>query len=377
MNPVTIGLIGCGTISEAYLKGAARSRLITVKSVADLDAAAAARRAAEFGVVATTVESLIDDPDIEIVLNLTVPLAHAKVGLAAIAAGKHVYSEKPLAATYAEARQLADAADAAGVRLGCAPDTFLGGAHQACRGLIDAGRIGRVLGGAAAVISRGMESWHPNPDFFFKPGGGPVLDLGPYYVTDLVQLIGAVRRVTAIATRGFETRLITSQPRAGQSIAVEIPTTVNGVLEFANGANVSLTLSWDVHANTRIPIELYGTDGSLQVPDPNFFGGTPLVRTAGTWDEVDIDAHPFSAPNRTTNDGRAVADYRIVGILDMAAALRRQRPHRADGGLALHALEVMEAMGRSSYEGRHIDIETSCERPAPVPLGGGEEVFLS
>ncbi len=374
----TIGIIGCGNISDAYLKGAARSDLIDVKAIADIDADAAAAKASAYGVEAMTVEGLLADGDIEIVINITVPLAHAEVSRAIIDAGKHVYSEKPLAVSLEQGRGLIEAANAAGVRLGCAPDTFLGAGHQACRQAIDAGRIGKVLGGAAAVLTHGMEHWHPNPTFFFKPGGGPMLDLGPYYVTQLVTMIGPVTRVASLTSRGSETRMVTSEgPMTGEVIDVEVPTTVNGVLAFENGANVTLTTSWDVWRSERLPFEIYGSEGTMLVPDPNFFGGHPkLSNGRGDWEPLDISAFAFGVPNRRDGKGEDVADYRIIGLLDMAVALENGRPHRANGEMALHALEVMEALVTSSTQGRHIDIESRPERPAPLAEGDGEGVFL-
>jgi predicted dehydrogenase len=269
------------------------------------------------------------------------------------------------------------AAAGRGVRVGCAPDTFMGAAHQACRRAIDAGRIGRPIAGAAAVLSHGMEHWHPNPEFFFKRGGGPIHDIGPYYVTQLVNLLGPVARVAAQASTGSPTRTVTSELRRGQVIEVEVPTTVNGVLSFASGANVSLSASWDVWKHRRLPFEIYGTEGGMLAPDPNFFAGEPqLAERDFDWQAVDISAHPFRIPTRTLRSGAKVADYRIIGLLDMAAALRQGRTHRANGDLALHVLEVLDAFERSSVEGRHVMIETPCERPEPVPLGTGEEVFL-
>jgi predicted dehydrogenase len=377
MEPTIIGIIGCGDISAAYLKGAARSQLIRVKSCADLRAEAAQARASEYGITAVPVEALLADPDIEIVINLTVPLAHGPVSRQIITAGKHVYSEKPLAARFAEGQALMLAAAGEGVRVGCAPDTFLGAAHQACRRTIDAGRIGRPIAGAAAVLTHGMEHWHPNPEFFFKRGGGPIHDIGPYYVTQLVNLMGPVTRVSAQASTASPTRTVTSEPRRGQVIEVEVPTTVNGVLAFASGANVALSASWDVWKHQRLPFEIYGTAGTMLVPDPNFFGGAPMVSERDSeWRELDITAHPFRVPNRTLRSGAEVADYRIIGLLDMAAALHQGRPHRANGDLALHVLEVMDAFERSSVEGRHVMIETPCERPEPLPLGAGDEVFM-
>jgi predicted dehydrogenase len=376
MEPAVIGLIGCGTISDAYLRGASGSRLVRVKSVADIRAEAALVKAGEYGVEAVPVDELLADPDIEIVANLTVPAAHAPVSLQILAAGKHVYLEKPLATRFAEAKPVAEAAAAKGLRIGCAPDTFLGAGHQACRAAIDAGAIGVPVGGAANVLSHGMEHWHPNPAFFYQHGGGPIHDMGPYYITQLVNLLGPVSRVTAEASTPSRTRRIGSAPLAGETITVEVPTTVNGVLLFANGANVALSHSWDVWKHRRLPLEIYGTEGSMLVPDPNFFGGEPQVsKRDGDWTPLDIRAHPFGAPNRKTKGGSEVADYRIIGLLDMAAAIRAGRPHRADGALALHVLEVLDAFERSSLEGRHVVIETLCERPAALPLGAGEEVF--
>ena len=339
---------------------------------------AAHQKAAEYGVQAVTVDQLLADPDIQIIINLTVPLAHAPVSLQIIDAGKHVYSEKPLVTRHAEAEALMLAAAAKAVRVGCAPDTFLGAAHQACRRAIDAGRIGQPIAGTAFFATHGMEHWHPNPEFFFKRGGGPMLDIGPYYITQLVNLFGPVARVAAQTTMGSATRTVTSDPLKGSIIDVEVPTTINGVLSFANGASVTVTTSWDVWKHTRVPFEIYGTEGSMLVPDPNFFGGEPMVTERdGDWTPLDISAHPFGKPNRRLNNGSEVADYRIIGLLDMAAAVRANRKHRTSGELAMHVLEVLDAFERSSIEGHHVMIETSCERPEPLPLGVGEEVFMS
>jgi predicted dehydrogenase len=378
MQPVKLGIIGCGVISDAYLKGASRSQLVAVKSCTDLVPEAAAAKAAAHGILAVVIEAMLADPEIEIVLNLTVPLAHAEVSLRAVEAGKHVYSEKPIATTFNEGRELTAAARAKGVRLGAAPDTFLGAAHQAVRRALDAGRIGRVVAGSACFAGHGMEAWHPNPFFFYRRGGGPVLDIGPYPVTQLVNLLGPVESVTAQTSRGFATRTVTSEPRRGEVIEVEVPTTVNAALAFANGANVGLLTSWDVWKHAREPIELYGSEGTLLNPDPNFFGGRPrLSERNGAWRDLPIDAHPFGVPNRRTKSGAMVADYRMLGVLDMAQAIREGRPHRANGDLALHVLEVLSALERSSVEGQRIRIETICERPEPVPLGRDETVFVT
>ncbi len=378
MPPVKLGIVGCGVISDAYLNGAGRSKLVAVKACSDLVPAVAAAKAADYGLAAVGIEQMLADPEIEIVINLTVPLAHAEVSLRAVEGGKHVYSEKPIATTLAEGRELTAAARAKGVRLGSAPDTFLGASHQAVRRALDAGRIGRVVAGSACFATHGMEAWHPNPSFFYKRGGGPVLDIGPYPVTQLVNLLGPVESVVAQTSRAAATRTVTSEPRRGEVIEVEVPTTVNGALAFANGANIGLTVSWDIWKHTRVPIELYGTEGTLLNPDPNFFGGTPrLSEQNGDWQDLTIDAHPFGAPNRKLRSGAMVSDYRIIGVLDMAQAIAEGRPHRANGDLALHVLEVLAALERASVEGRRIRIETICDRPEPVPLGEGEAVFVA
>jgi predicted dehydrogenase len=311
------------------------------------------------------------------VVNLTVPLAHAAVSKQIVDAGKNVYSEKPLAARFADAAAVMQLAEAKGVRVGCAPDTFMGASHQACRRALDAGAIGTAVGGTAVVMGHGAESWHPNPEFFYKAGGGPVLDMGPYYVTQLVNLLGPVRRVAGMATIGNPTRTITSEPFKGTMIQVDVPTTVNGLLEFACGANVSLSASWDVWKHNRTsPIEIYGTEGTLLCPDPNFFGNTPRsCGPDGMLCDIDIAQHPFGIANRKLRNGTMQADYRMVGLVDMAVAMQQGRAHRANGEMALHVLEVLEALIESSSFRRFIDLATRCERPEPVPLGVDESVF--
>lgn len=292
-----------------------------------------------------------------IVVNLTIPKAHVEVGLQAVAVGKHVHSEKPLGISVAEARRLIDAARAKGVRVGCAPDTFLGGAHQTCRKLIDEGAIGRPIAGAAFFMCPGHERWHPNPAFYYLAGGGPILDMAPYYVTDLVHLLGPVRKVAALASRMRGERVVTSEPLKGTRIPVEVATHVAGTMEFVSGAVVTMVMSFDVPPHRHSPIEICGTDGSMVVPDPNWFDGQIELATASE------DWHP--AP---IQHGHAEHNLRIMGVADMAHAVRSGRPHRASGDLAFHVLEVMEAFQRSSDSGTHIEIATRPERPAMMPV---------
>jgi len=364
--PIGIGIIGCGNVCEAYVRGMASWLSVRIAACADQRHDAAAAMASKHGFAAVSVDSLLADPEVRIVLNLTVPTAHAEVSRAIISAGKHVYSEKPMATSFADALALVEAAAARGVRIGCAPDTFMGGGHQASRQLIDSGQIGRIVGGAATMVSPGMERWHPNPAFFFQRGGGPALDMGPYYITQLVNLLGPVRRVAAIATRGFAARAVGSGPLAGTRIDVEVPTSLNGALEFVSGANVAVTLSWDVWKTTRLPLELYGENGTLRCPDPDYFGGVPSFSGRdGPWIDADISGWKFASENAVAGE-RRVANYRGIGVIDMAAAIAAGRIHRANQALGLHVLEVLDGLHQASECGKAIAIGTSCERPLPL-----------
>jgi predicted dehydrogenase len=355
---VGIGVIGCGYISAAYLKAAQLFPILEIRALADLNMAAAEARAKEFGLKAVSIEALLADPEVEIVVNLTIPKAHVAVSLQAIEAGKHVHSEKPLGVSVAEARKLIAAAEERKLRVGSAPDTFLGGAHQTCRKLIDEGRIGTPIGGAAYFMCPGHERWHPNPDFYYEKGAGPMLDMGPYYITALVDLLGPVARVAGVATKLRDERVIGSEPRRGETIPVKTPTHIAGTMEFVSGATVSIAMSFDVARHKHRPLEIYGAKGSLIVPDPNFFDGQIEIATA------DEDWSPVA-----TEHSYADGNYRIIGAADMAHAIRSNRPHRANGALAFHVLEVMEAFERSSESGAFIAIASRPERPAPLPVG--------
>ncbi|MAM13412.1 MAG: oxidoreductase [Rhizobiaceae bacterium] len=355
MEKVGIGIIGCGNISGAYLKAMAEFDILDIRGVADLNRAAAEAKAAEFSVPVSTIDALMADPKIEIILNLTIPRAHVEVGLKALAAGKHTYSEKPLGINFSEGQRLAEAAEKAGLRIGAAPDTFLGGGHQTARAVVDSGALGLAVGGTASFMRPGHESWHPNPDFYYDIGGGPMLDMGPYYITDLVNLFGPVRKVAGFATMLRKERTITSEPRRGEMISVKVPTHIAGALSFENGAVVQLTMSFDVAGHKHLPIEVYGTEGTLLVPDPNFFKGpVSLLKKGGDFEDYPVD-QPYADGN-----------YRSIGLADMAYAIRNNRPHRANGELALHVLEVMEAFERAAETGRTVEISTSVRRPAPL-----------
>ncbi len=366
IQPMKIGIIGCGTISSQYLETIKRLKILEARACADLYLERAQARAAEFGVPrACSVEALLADPEIELVINLTIPAAHAEVALAALEAGKHVYNEKPLAISRADARRMLDLAAERGLLVGSAPDTFLGGGLQTCRKLIDDGWIGEPVAAVAAMTSHGPEDWHPDPAFIYQRGAGPMLDMGPYYLTALVSLLGPIRRVTGSARITFPERTITSAPRYGQTITVQTPTHIAGVFDFASGVVGTIITSFDVWASTLPRIEIYGTRGSLSVPDPNTFGGPVRVRRAGApeWSETPL-THGYSKNSRG------------IGAADMAYALRLGRPQRASGALAYHVLDLMLAFEESSEQGSHIEITSMCERPAPLPLGVVEEETL-
>jgi predicted dehydrogenase len=366
-GPITAGIIGCGNISDAYLRRARAFQAIEVVAGADLDPALAEEKALSYGIKAMTPDALLADPSIDLVINLTPPLVHAVVSSAVLDAGKHVYSEKPLAATIEAARDLMAKAETAGKRIGCAPDTFLGGGHQLARQLVDQGRIGKPIGGSARIMGHGMESWHPNPAFFFKPGGGPILDVGPYYVTAMVNLLGPVEAVAAMGTRGFAERIVGSEARRGERIAVEVLTHVEALLRFESGTVISLTASWDMWPIDRYRLELFGTEGTLFMPDPNFFGGVIKVRgEEDDWEEIDSADRPYAEPNRESKQGPSVADYRIIGVVDMAEAIQEGRPQRASAELSFHVLEVLESIVTASDQRCEVEIESRCLRPEPL-----------
>ncbi|MCB9993713.1 MAG: Gfo/Idh/MocA family oxidoreductase [Hyphomicrobiaceae bacterium] len=362
-----VGILGCGNISTTYLNLAPLFKGLEVRAVADILPEAAKARGAEYGVRVQSVDEMLANADIDIIVNLTIPEVHYQVSKDIVSAGKHAYSEKPLVLAIEQGLDLKQTAKDNNVLVGCAPDTFLGGAHQQARSIIDSGQIGKITSGTAFVMSAGMESWHPNPDFFFRPGGGPILDVGPYYVANLIQLIGPVKRVTAFANMAQKERTIGSGARAGQKVPVSTPTTVHSVLEFANGAVVTLDGSWDVKAHTHANMELYGTEGSIFVPDPNFFGGD--VKVANAKGEVSTVAawdHPFGVANQHREGRPSVANYRTAGFADMVQAMDAGRPPRCGLDMALHGVDVMTSILKSAEEGRAITLQTTCDRPLPL-----------
>ncbi|WP_373503818.1 Gfo/Idh/MocA family protein [Aestuariivirga sp.] len=361
-----VGIIGCGNISTTYLKLGPLFKGFEIRVVADLNMAAALSRAAQFGVEARTVTDLLASSDIDIVVNLTVPAAHFDVSKQILEAGKHVYSEKPLTLTLAQGKALLKLATARKLHVAAAPDTFLGGSHQQARAAVDDGAIGRIAGGTAHILGPGMEHWHPNPDFFFKPGGGPILDMGPYYIMALINLIGPVKRVAALTGMARKQRVIANGPRMGEKITVKTPTTIHALLEFATGAAVTLTASWDVFAHRHPNLEVYGSDGAMFLPDPNFFGGTVMAAgTDGTPKPLDTWEHPFGKPNEKHPDGMQ-ANYRGAGLADMAQAIAAKRDIRCGIPRMLHVVEIMTAILKSGETGKFETLKTTCTRPRPL-----------
>jgi len=367
MSKSGIGIIGCGNISAAYLRLAPQFASLEIRAVADLDNNAARYRADEFGVRAESVAELLQADDIDIILNLTPPAAHYAVTHRILSDGKHAYSEKPLVLTLEQGQKLRKLSQANKLRVGAAPDTFLGGAHQQARAIIDQGGIGRITSGTAHVMSHGMEHWHPNPDFFYQAGAGPMLDVGPYYVTNLIQLLGPVVRVAALSSAADDVRAITSEPRNGDIITVNTPTNIHALLEFEQGATITLTTSWDVWAHRHAPMELYGTDGSLFVPDPNFFAGElGQADKSGEVSQIAPWEHAFSVLNQEDDDQGMVANYRGAGLADLVGAIDSDRPHRCSLDLALHAVDVMTSILRSGETGEFVSLATTCDRPAAL-----------
>lgn len=355
-----LGVIGCGNISEIYLKNLCSLGDVEVVAVSDMDLERARARAQQFGISrALSVEALLVDPDVEAILNLTIPKAHFEVAMAALGAGKSVYNEKPLAVEREEARKILKLASEKALRVGCAPDTFLGAALQTSRQLIDSGAIGTPVGATAFMICHGHEDWHPDPAFYYQPGGGPMFDMGPYYLTALVTLIGPVRRVTGSAQISFRERTVTSAPKFGSTIRVEVPTNIATVVDFANGAVGTVLMTFDVWRAGLPRMEIYGSEGTLRIPDPNNFGGA-----------VELWRHDAREWRTMPLSNDLTANLRGLGVVDMARAVREGRPHRANGEIAYHVLEIMHAAHDASREERHLKLVSTCERPAPL---GAEE----
>ena len=363
-----VGIMGAGNISAAYLRLAPLFKNLEVRAIADIVPAAAQKRAEEYKVAAQTPDELLKNSEIDVIVNLTIPSTHFEVSKNILSAGKHAYSEKPFVLSVEEGIQLKALADEHNLKVGSAPDTFLGGAHQQARAIIDSGKVGKIASGTMHVLSRGMEHWHPNPDFFFQPGGGPILDLGPYYITDLISLVGPIKRVTAFTGSARAEREVTAEgPFKGTFIKVGTPTTIHAILEFHNGAIITLGASWDVSSHGHHNIELYGTEGSVYVPDPNFFNGdVTITDRAGTKEKVTPWDHPFGIANQNLDTPTPRANYRNAGLADMMDSIETGKPARCGLDVALHAIDVMTSILKSGETGQVITLSTTCQRPAAL-----------
>ncbi len=361
MNPVNVGVIGCGAISNQYLTNAANYPSIRIAALSDIDLDRAKSQAGKYGIAkACAVDELLADPSIQVTLNLTIPAAHVEIGLKSLAAGKHTFCEKPLGVDREDGKKLVAFAKAKGLRVGCAPDTILGAGIQTARKLIDDGAIGRPVAFTAFMMGRGHEHWHPNPEFYYAPGGGPMFDMGPYYLTALLQLLGPIKRVCGFASIAIPDRTITSQPKAGTKIHVTTPDHVTGSIEFADGAVGTIVQSFAMRAaqyDGRQPIHIFGTEGALKVPDPNGFDGpVQLCKFAANGKDEYVEV-PHTA---VTGYGRA------IGLADMASAIQHGRPHRCSMEQAFTVLDAMQAFLDSSNTGKAIDIAPGYERTPPM-----------
>ncbi|MBD1379609.1 Gfo/Idh/MocA family protein [Metabacillus arenae] len=359
MEKIRAGIVGCGNISEIYFENAKKFDVLDIVACSDLNSNRAIEKSNRHGIPkACSTEELITDPDIDLIINLTIPAVHAEVARQALEAGKHIYGEKPLAVKTEEGMEILRLAKEKGLLVGNAPDTFLGAGMQLSRKLIDEGWIGKPVSATAFMMNHGHENWHPDPEFYYQEGGGPMFDMGPYYLTALISLIGPVKRVTGSTSMSFLERMITSEPKYGEKIMVKTPTQINGVLDFENGAVASIITSFDTWHHQLPYIEIYGTEGSIAAPDPNTFGGPVYIRRKDqqSWSEIPL-THGFAENSRG------------LGVAEMAHAILHNQTPRANGDLSFHVLEIMHGFHESSEKGQHYQLTSTCSQPRPMPVG--------
>jgi len=358
-----IGIIGCGNISETYFKSQNLYNNFNVVACADINLEAAKVSAEKFGVQNQTVEEILENKDVDLIVNLTIPSAHKEIILKTLHSNKHSFSEKPLAMNFKDGLEIKNLANNKGLYVGCAPDTFLGAAGQKAKDLIEKNTIGSPVLGSFNIMSHGMEHWHPNPDFFFKPGAGPVFDLGVYYITQLVNLLGPVKSIISSSSTVEQQRTITSQPRSGEKIIVETPTTLLGVLEFNDNTKIQYFCSWDVWKHMHTSIEIYGSEGSIILPDPNFFGGNLLISKKDyKWETVNTESMMLGIPNQDDN-GVIQANYRGIGLSDMISSINNKEIPRCSIELSLHVLEIMEGILTAAENQKTYILKSSCNQP--------------
>ncbi len=354
MSIIKVGIIGCGYISSIYMENIPAYKHLSLTACADLDLERARAQAKQFGIpTGCSIQELLADPEIDLVINLTLPKVHAEVCLQILEAGKHVYVEKPLAIDLEEAKMVLDKAAEKGLIVGSAPDTFLGAGIQTALQLIEKGEIGVPIGASAFVIGRGHENWHPNPAFYYEKGGGPLFDMGPYYLTALIALLGPIHRLAGSARISYPERTVLSEPNKGKKINVSTETHISGTIDFASGVIGTLTTSFDAFGGSTLPpIEIYGSEGTLLVPDPNNFGGQVRLRKK---DEENFTDIPLVSNFQENGRG--------IGVADMAYAILNGKAHRANGQLAFHVLEAMHGFLSSSKNGAYHHMESTCSKP--------------
>lgn len=379
MKSIKIGLVGCGNISDIYFQNIKKFEIMDIVAVADCVAERANDKAKEYQIEKVyTVDEMMKAKEIDVILNLTNPGSHYEISMAALNAGKHVYSEKSLAVTCEEGKEIIALAKEKKLRVGCAPDTFMGGRLQTCRKLIEDGWIGKPVAATAFMTCHGHEIWHPGPQFYYKEGAGPMFDMGPYYVTALVALLGPAKRVSGSVQKTFEKRLITSEPCNGEMIDVDVPTHITGTVEFEMGAIATIITSFDIWDSHLPRIEIYGTEGTLSINDadplagPNLFEGKIHLRRK---DESDWNGFPMELPRREATPWKEIpvtygynTNSRALGLADMCYALQSGRKHRANGDMAYHALEIMHGIHDAAQSGTYHVMESTCVQPAPMPV---------
>ena len=359
-----IGVIGCGNISDTYFNSQNLFNNLNIIACADINTNAAIESSEKFGIKYQSVSEILENKDIDLIVNLTIPSAHKEIIIKTLNANKHSFSEKPLAMSFQEGKEIKKIADDKRLFVGCAPDTFLGAAGQKARELIDKKSIGLPVLGSFNIMSHGMEHWHPNPDFFFKPGAGPVFDLGVYYLTQLVNLLGSVKKIISRSGTVEKVRLIKSQPRYGEKIVVETPTTLMGILEFKKGAMVQYFCSWDVWNHKHQHIEIYGKEGSIVLPDPNYFGGNiTLANKEKDWVDILTENMLLGIPNQKDEDHTEIANYRGIGLSEMIDSIQNNRIPRCNIDLPLHVLEIMEGILKSAETQKDYILDSNCEQP--------------
>ena len=361
---MNIGIIGCGNISNTYFESQNIYKNLNIIACSDLIKELADKKAKQYNIKSYTVDDLLQNKDVDIVLNLTIPTAHKEIIIKSLENGKHCFSEKPLAINFKDGLEINKISNKKNLLVGCAPDTFLGAAGQKARALIENNEIGKVVLGTFNIMSHGMEDWHPNPDFFFKPGAGPVFDLGVYYLTQLINLNGPIKKVYATSGTAKNERIISSKPRFGQKIKVETPTTLMGTLYFHNDSKIQFFCSWDVWSHSHSNMEIYGLEGSMIIPDPNFFSGDILLSKKNKeWNKINNNEMLLGVPNKTDNNGSKIANYRGIGLSDMIDSIIKGRKPRCSLDLALHVLEVMEGIIKSSESEKLFSTTTKPDKP--------------